>query len=159
MRERFWLITTQKLEERLWFRDEEDFRVGMNYVAILAATSPVQVMAFVLMSNHVHFIVGCNQEDASIFIVKFKKIYSQYFANKYSQKGLLHRNDSDFKELIIGDESFERAVAYVQMNPVAANICLNSTGYPWGTGDSFFRATHPKGKMDLDCLFQLTKII
>lgn len=146
MSEAFWLVTTEHLKDGLWFKDEEDFRVGMNYVAILAATSSVQIMAFALMSNHVHFVVGCNQEDASVFIINFKKIYSQYFANKYSQKGLLHHNGLHFKELIIGDESFERAVAYVQMNPVAANICLNPAGYPWGTGDSFFRAIPPKGK-------------
>lgn len=146
MRESYWLITTQKLEDKLWFRDEDDFKAGMNFVAILASTSSICIMAFVLMSNHVHFVVECSREEAFAFIVKYKKTYSQYFASKYSDKGLLHHNGLNFKELTIGDESFERAVAYVQMNPVAANICLNPAGYPWGSGDSFFRAAPPKGK-------------
>ena len=32
----FFLISTDHLEDRLWFRDEEDFRVAMNYVAVAA---------------------------------------------------------------------------------------------------------------------------
>lgn len=43
------------------------------------------------------------------------------------------------------DESPERAIAYVQMNPVAANICLQPTQYPWGSGDIFFNPSRPKG--------------
>ena len=54
---RIWLVTTDHLEDGLWFRDESDFKVGMNYVAALAADTGVIVLAFILMSNHVHFII------------------------------------------------------------------------------------------------------
>ena len=30
----FWLVTTEHLEDRIWFRDEDDFKIGMNYVAV-----------------------------------------------------------------------------------------------------------------------------
>ena len=43
---RVYLISTSHLEDCLWFMDEEDFRVAMNYVAIQAASSPeVAVLA------------------------------------------------------------------------------------------------------------------
>ena len=42
------------------------------------------------------------------------------------------------------DDSFQWAVAYVEMNPVAANICLHPSAYRWGTGRSFFRVSPPK---------------
>lgn len=142
----FWLVTTTKLENKLWFKDEEDFKVGMNYVAVLAATVPVQILAFVLMSNHVHFVVNEKKENAAKFIECLKKSYSQYYNHKYSIKGLLIGNSVDYKELHLSDESLKWAIAYVQMNPVAANICINPFGYPWGTGDSFFRVAHAKGK-------------
>jgi hypothetical protein len=44
------------------------------------------------------------------------------------------------------DESMERAIAYVQMNCVAARICLNPILYPWGTGDCFFNVKSVKGR-------------
>ena len=53
-----YLLSTDHFEDSLWFRDEEDFKVAMNYVAIQAVCSPdVVVLAFILMSNHVHFVL------------------------------------------------------------------------------------------------------
>ena len=145
MKRQFWLVTTEHLENSLWFKNEEDFKAAMNYVAVLAYLLHVKVVAFVLMSNHVHFVLECSWEEAMEFITRFKKNYSQYFSKKYSHPGLLSRNGVDIKEVKIGDESLERAIAYVHMNPVAANICLNSTQYQWGTGSVFFNACSIEG--------------
>ena len=54
---KYYLVTTEHLKEGLWFRDENDFRAGMNFVAIQAYQSKVTVLAFILMSNHLHFVV------------------------------------------------------------------------------------------------------
>ena len=144
--EEFWLVSTDHMEDRIWFRDDEDYTKGMNIVAILASTVPVNIYAFVLMSNHVHFLIKGTHDDADNFIRRYKKQYSQFYSIKYgAPKGLLRKNGVDIREVPFEDESFERAVAYVQMNPVAANICLNASGYPWGTGDTFFRAVPVKG--------------
>ena len=132
------LVTTDHLKDGLWFKDDDDFKVGMNYVAVLAAKTPVQIMAFVLMSNHVHFVVEGADEDIVDFITRFKQAYSNYFNRKYSSKELLRNNSVNIQKLPIGNDSFERAVAYVHMNPVAANICSHSSGYPWGTGSLLF---------------------
>ncbi|MBR6002514.1 MAG: transposase [Bacteroidales bacterium] len=141
---KFWFVTTEHLADRLWFKETDDFIKAMNIVAIIAATLPVSVIAFVLMSNHVHFVLGCDEETARAFIMRFKKIYSQYFEKKYSSKELLRKNGIDIRPLTIGDESFEKAVAYTLMNPVAANICRHSFLYPWGTGELFFSEVKPK---------------
>ena len=141
----FWLVSTERLKDGLWFRDEEDFKSGMNLVAVEATVMDVGVMAFVLMSNHVHFLLGGGKDSVINFINRFKTRYSQYFSKKYGIGGLLRKNAVDVREVCVGDESFERAVAYIQMNSVAANICLHPTAYPWGTGDAFFRQQAPRG--------------
>jgi len=141
----FFLITTDHLETRLWFRDDEDFRTAMNYIAILAFTLDVQVLAFILMSNHVHFVLAGGEKEAIRFISQFKNLYSRYLNRKYGTLELLRRNGVDIRKLALGDESLERAIAYVQMNCVAANICLQPADYPWGTGNTFFRVTSGKG--------------
>ena len=134
----YYLITTEHLEDRLWFRDGEDFRVAMNYVAVAAFLSGVMVLAFILMSNHVHFVLACSREDAERFVNTFKRLYASYFYRKYGVNELLRRNGVDIREVNAGDESLERAIAYVLMNSVAANICFEPSGYPWGTGNVFF---------------------
>ena len=86
------------------------------------------------MSNHVHFVLSCSKEEAKSFINRFKKMYSQRYWKKYGTNSLLRNNDVDIRELFWGDESLERGIAYVQMNCVAANICMHPSAYPWGTG-------------------------
>ena len=143
---RFFLITTEHLEDRLWFREEEDFRVAMNYVAVATFLSGITILAFILMSNHVHFVVACSREQAGSFINTFKKLYAMYYGRKYDIGELLRRNGVDIREVSEGDESLERAVAYVLMNSVAANICLEPSGYPWGTGSVFFNDNSLPGR-------------
>lgn len=147
----FYLVTTDHTEDRIWFRDEEDFKVGMNTVAVTACVLSVNVAAFILMSNHAHFVLECTYEQAQEFISEFKRMYSRYLYHKYKVKDMLRRNDVDIRPLGLDDESLERAIAYVQMNSVAANICLTAADYPWGSGNAFFNASAEKG-LPLDSL-------
>lgn len=142
----FWLVTTDHLTDRIWFRDEEDFKMGMNLVAVLAVALKMDVLAFILMSNHVHFVFHCSRGQAERFMEEYKKRYSQYVNNKYGTKELLRRIHVDVKPIDGMDESLERAIAYVQMNGVAAGICLTPEAYPWGTGSSFFKVLQAKGQ-------------
>lgn len=141
----WWLVTTEHLKNGLWFRDDEDYRIGMNYVAIASFVYGVMVLAFVLMSNHVHFVLYCSEEEARAFINELKADCSRHLARKYGVRDLLRRNGVVIEQISPDDESFERAVAYTQMNPTAANICLYPGGYPWGTGGVFFNSNPVKG--------------
>ena len=136
-----WFITTDHLTDRIWFRDDEDFKMGMNLVAILACTLKVDVLAFTLMSNHVHFVLACTHEEAEAFIDEYKRRYAQYFRRRYGLKEYLRGNGYRIDPIDGNEESLEWVIAYVQMNCVAANICLSPTGYLWGTGNSFFTET------------------
>ena len=142
---RIWLVTTNHMEDGVWFREEQDFVTGMNYVAVLAASSPVSILAFILMSNHVHFVLLGKRKEAESFIHELKRRYSKYLQHKYGIEKALKNNPADIKLIPFEEESAERAIAYVQMNCVAANICLQPTQYPWGTGNLFFNAAPSKG--------------
>ena len=142
----FFLNTTDHLETRLWFLDDDDFKTGMNYVATVAFMFGVRIIAFILMSNHVHFVLECTRELALRFITEFKRLYSRYLNQRHGTKELLRGNGVDIQELRLGDESLERAIAYVQMNCVAANICLEPAAYPWGTGRTFFQVSAKRGQ-------------
>ena len=149
----FTLVSTNHLEGRLWFRDDDDFKVGMNYVAILSAILNIKVVAFILMSNHVHFILEGTREDALLFITEFKRRYSKYYQQKYGIREFLRNNGVDIRPVELEGESLERAIAYVQMNCVAANICMHPTLYSWGTGQAFFNPNRQEGEY----LFELSR--
>ena len=146
MKIEYQLVTTDHLVDRLWFRDDDDYKSGMNGVAVLADTMHLDVLSFILMSNHVHFVLCCSKEKASAFINGLKCHHSAYLQRKYGYKEFLRRNGADIQKVGRDDESLEKAIAYVQMNCVAANICLQPSGYPWGTGNAFFRKTAVQGR-------------
>lgn len=136
----YYLISTDHLSDGIWFRDDEDFTIGMNHVAVLASHKTVFILCFVLMSNHVHFVIGCdNRKQALEFVTQFKNIYSRYYGTKYQVTEFLRRNKVDIRLLPIEEEALEKAIAYVLMNPVAANICTHAALYPWGSGSCYFR--------------------
>lgn len=144
---KFYLLSTQHLEDGLWFRDEDDFRVAMNYVAIQAALCrDVTILAFILMSNHVHFVLKCKcKAEAEEYMNLFKSRYSIYYQKKYGVKELLRRNGLDVREIPNDDEAVEKVIAYVLMNSVAANICAFCNQYAWGCGNLFFNPSKLKG--------------
>ena len=137
---KYYLVTTEHLEDKLWFREVEDFPVGMNYVALQAALCPeIVVLAFILMSNHVHFVLNGTKDKVSEFVNAFKGRYSLYLYRKYGIREHLRENGLHLKEINIQEpEALERNIAYVQMNCVAAGICAHPSQYPWGTGNAFF---------------------
>ena len=144
---KLWLITTEHLKAGLWFRDDEDYKVGMNFVAIQAHASRVVVLSFTLMSNHVHFVLKADsKKDAEAFIEGFKHRYSLYLRRKYGVKEFLRGNGVQIDPISWYDEDPEKAIAYVEMNCVAANICSHPSQYPWGTGGLFFDQRKPDGR-------------
>ena len=142
----FYLVSTDHLSDALWFKDDEDFKAGMNQVAVVTSLTGITVLAFTLMSNHVHFVLQSTREDAENFINRFKQAYAYYYRNRYGEKKFLRRNAVDYQRLEANGESLERGLAYTQMNPVAANICSHPSGYRWGTGDVFFRDRSARGR-------------
>ncbi len=141
----FYLVTTDHLEECIWFRDEEDFKAAMNAVAIYSHVFHVNILTFILMSNHVHFFLECTYAEALVFINAFKRHHSRYMYNKYGVREMLRDNHVDIEKIECTEESVERVIAYILMNCVAANICLHPADYPWGTGSVFFRSRSRKG--------------
>ena len=135
----YWIVNTDHLEEVLLFRDDEDFCTGMNYVAVQAFKSGVFVLEFILMSNHMHFVLAGTRAQVDCFINGFKSAYSRYIWKKYGDREVLRRNKVRIERIDLSDESLEWALAYVRMNCVAAGICLNPADYRWGTGGCFFQ--------------------
>ena len=152
----FYLISTSHLEDDLWFRDECDFKEGMNAVAVTVCLTRIQILAFILMSNHVHFVVQGTREESLRFITLFKRQYSSYLRRKYGVKEALRGNAVDIRQVKLEDESLQRAIAYVLMNCVSANICVHSSLYPWGTGAVLFNPQPSEGRK-LDTFWLLSR--
>lgn len=143
---RYYLVTTDHFLDRLLFKDDEDYKAGMNFTPVVARSLNVLVLAFILMSNHVHYVIGCRNLDAALeFITQFKNLYGRYFCGKYKVEDFLRRLKVDISELDEFDGGLGKGVAYVLMNSVAARICMNAEDYPWGSGGCYFNLSAVRG--------------
>lgn len=143
----FYLLSTDHLQTKIWFGDDPDYAAAMNFVAIAAHRFGINVLAFILMSNHVHFVLECSKEQALAFISFFKERYGLYRHKRYGDREYLRGNNVDIQEVSTDSESLERVIAYVQCNSVAARLCVHPSGYPWGTGNAFFNAWQMTGRL------------
>jgi REP element-mobilizing transposase RayT len=96
------------------------------------------LLAWVLMPNHVHAVVRPTAGFSLSQVLHSWKGYSAKEANR-----LLHREGDfwqgeSYDHLIRDDEDLHRCCHYTTMNPVNARLCARPEDWPWS---SAFRAT------------------
>lgn len=135
---RYFHVYTKGLEDDVIFRNREDFVVGMNYVAVALKIAGVDILAFVLMSNHFHFLIYGDRLSALKFIDAYKRLISRYIRNTYGVAKSLRAVDTGCSEVELNDEALKRIVAYILNNPVKAGVNCFPQNYEWGSGKCYF---------------------
>lgn len=141
---KFYHVCTDGLEQVTLLKDEEDFKAAWNYIALIAWRIGVEVVAFTLMSNHIHLILACKevlQADAAIKL--YKKLLSMYLKNKYGLKKVLHHTD-DCISLIDSVAYMKNCIAYIMRNAVCARICAKPEDYRWTSYACYFSDAGPE---------------
>lgn len=116
------------------FRDETDYELYLNYLdeAMEYYENKYKVMAYVLMTNHVHIIVETTDKDVSDFIKRVHSRYAWNFNQKYKYIGHLFQ-DRYRGELIKDDRYMLEVSRYVHLNPVRANMVEKPEEYKWSS--------------------------
>ena len=151
MANKYFHAFTKGLEDRQLFRNREDFIAGMNILAVVCNACPqLKLLAFVLMSNHVHFVLYGNEEDAKKFINAYKNLFSRYMRSRYGETKYLRHLATTVSEVFLENEGLKRLIAYVLNNPVKAGINCIASGYEWSSARCYFN--------HIDTTLPITKI-
>ncbi len=112
------------------FRDAYDYTTFRRQLRRTADRYRWRMHAHCLMPNHYHLVVQATREDLSSGMHRLNGGYAQGFNARYERSGHVFQNR--FKSHPIeSEEHFERALAYVEENPVAAGLCNDATDWPW----------------------------
>lgn len=111
---RFTHLHTPALETDTIFQSPEDYHVAIGYMAMAAAETQIEVLAYALMSNHFHFIL--RGDDARRFFESFLRRLSLYLSRHGRPGGLLKTMRCEITE-ITTLRQFRNEVAYVIRNP------------------------------------------
>ncbi|MBQ9192191.1 MAG: hypothetical protein IJ156_00535 [Bacteroidales bacterium] len=118
----FYHLSTKPLESGLIFTEDEERKFAINQMAILVKDSPVEILAFALMSNHFHFIILGNLVDGLTLFRQLKKKLSNFLSRR-GKPGILDNVDVDPDTPAIKTlTQLRNEIAYVIRNPYAARI-------------------------------------
>lgn len=129
MENSYWHICTDGLSREIIFKSEADFIIGMNGVPVYSFHFDVRIMAFCLMSNHVHFITYGSGTGCKGFIRGYRKRLSCLTDMHAASVSIKLIDDTDY---------LMKAIGYVLRNPVGAGEKVLPTTYRWGSGPLYF---------------------
>lgn len=132
----FWHLCTPGQLTELLCENEMDYKFCINLIAIAAAVAGVIVVAFEVMSNHIHVVLSGPGTNCNNFFAYYKKKLKRFFSQSGRYKDL-----SGFTHKLIPITSLEMIrseIPYTNRN--AFLQCENYTpfSYPWGSGQLYF---------------------
>lgn len=131
----FWHLCTPGNLSGIIFRDKADFIFGMNLMAWCAARHRnISVLTFALMSNHIHLVCSCSEDELQDFFSDFKRRLHRYLSDKSSDLHGFNPNIINIENL----RSLRNAIVYVNRNGYVINPEHTPFSYPWSAGCSFF---------------------
>lgn len=118
------------------FATEEDFKFGMNNLAYCSMNRGFSILAFSLMSNHIHIIAEGQYSELELFFKKYRARLSLYLSKHYYVCDL-----DNFKPQIIpiNDLAYLRnSIAYVNRNAFVVDSNQTPFSYKWSSGMFFW---------------------
>lgn len=101
----------------------------------------IQILAYVLMNNHFHFLLETPLANLSQFMRRFNITYASYFNRIHKRVG--HLFQGRYKSILVDKESYLSELSrYIHLNPVRIKGMKNKTSeeswnylvnYPWSS--------------------------
>ncbi len=134
----YYHICTKGRNDNIIFRDDEDYVAAMNYIAISCVERKMNLLAFCVMSNHLHFVIQSDYLTAKKFIAIVKRRCSLRLGKRYGEKCIFSTKRHPNSIIKISDaEYLKSAIAYVLRNPLK-HVGLFIWAYPWSSIEAYF---------------------
>lgn len=136
------------------FFTDYDHTIFISLIAHYAHTASVDVLAFCIMSNHVHFILHGHLPDSiSHFMQSVTGRYAQYLHYRLRRRGRFWQ--SRFFACALDNPHLVAALRYVELNPVRAHMVSNPFDYPWSSAIAHAGLAAPPPWLNLSTFEQL----
>ena len=123
------------------FIEEEDYRYFLNTIRELKTEMDFDIVAYCLMSNHVHLLIHDENLQFSKMIQRLMTRYAMHFNRKYKRTGPLC--EGRYTGRTIENERYLlTAVRYIHNNPISAGISLPED-YKWCSYREYIGGVQP----------------
>ncbi len=139
--------------QRVFFCDD-DYRFYRRLMAEFCSMYDVRVLAYCLMPNHAHLVLTPADADGLHKAVgEAHRRYTRHVNFTHGWRGYLWQGR--FASFPMDEAHLYRAVRYVELNPVDANLCSRPEQWPWSSAKA-----HLCGQNDelVDVMLMLAQI-
>ena len=123
--------------KQIIFEDDEDYRKYLRVLQEYKETCEFEVLAYCLMSNHIHILMRPGEVSLAIVFQKIGAKYVRWYNTKYERVGHLFQ-DRYRSEPVDGERHVLKVVRYIHMNPVKAGICSKPEDYKYSSFRRYF---------------------
>jgi REP-associated tyrosine transposase len=117
------------------FDDDEDYERYLSWAQDYTERYSIEVWAYCLMPNHVHFVCVPKVEGAlALCFNTLHMRYAQYFHHKKGVTGHLWKGR--FLSCMLDDLCTCEEIRFIENNPVRSGIVRNAEEYPWSSARS-----------------------
>ncbi len=121
------------------FLDKKDYDTFLSFLREYLVSYHIDIVAYCLMTNHVHMIIHTTNESYSNFMRMLNARYAKYFNFVHDRTGHLFQNR--YSMHIIGSLKYLLiCIRYVHNNPPKAGISPASE-YPWSSYPKYLSAS------------------
>lgn len=114
------------------FLEDQDRERFLHALALTKQASGCLVLAYCLMTNHVHLILMTTTEPISIVMKRLGVRYVGWFNRKYARVG--HLFQSRFASVPVENDAYMiTLLRYVWRNPVEAGLAVRPEDYRWSS--------------------------
>ncbi len=139
----FFHLTTEPIEDDLLVSDEADCIFINNIIAIASFQTECRLLAFAIMSNHLHFILEGAKVDCMLFFEHIKSKTIPYFT-KHGRGNVARRLEPKYID-INNLKQLRDEIVYVIRNPFVIRVDVNPLAYRWCSGFLYFNPFLDKG--------------
>lgn len=115
------------------FAADDNYRFFLDCLEDAATRHGCAIHAYVLMTNHVHFLITPEREDSiGKALQSVGRRYVQYFNYTYRRTGTLW--EGRYKATLIDSENYLlTCYRYIELNPVRADMAAHPRDYAWSS--------------------------
>ena len=140
--------------EEIIFKEEADYLHMLSLLKETATKFRWDVFSFVLMPNHVHFLIRILEENLSQGAKYLFQSYALYFNEKYGRKGPVFCRP--YRAFLCGKERYLLAISlYIHLNPYKAGLVSNPWDYQWSSLNLFVENRNYKTFVDYKFILSL----
>jgi putative transposase len=138
------------------FVDDRDRRRYLLILEHVVAAKAWQCLAYCLMDNHVHLVVGTPRPNLGAGMQLLHGCYAQKHNERHGTSGHVFQGRFGAKR-ITTDGQVWMTVAYLARNPVDAGLCARPSDWRWSSHSALVRGAVPPW-LDVDALLRAFEV-